>query len=479
MSDYGKSVTNNRRENGIDEMKIQLTDLSFTYADRDNKSLSAINLKVKKGECLILAGLSGSGKSTLIRLLAGLIPSFFDGKLAGVVKVAGKDWQQTELWQKAQIVGTVFQTPRNQFFCATVAQELVMATENYGFSPSDIKAGKERTANLMGVSELLNNVLVTLSSGQQQRVAMASVLCLDPPILLLDEPSANLSPDGVAALTTAIREAKAAGTTIIIAEHRFRYLKDLADRLLVMAEGQIIYNGDISLLARADSCREMGLRYEKLSPSLLAAAQATSLKLPTVNDQPLIKMKQAAFRYRKKLDFVWQNLDISLAAGEVVALTGANGCGKTTLLFCLFGLHKLSSGELSKDTLKQAMVLQQPEYQLFAGTVKDELQPVAVDGDGVDNERWLSEFNLMSLARQHPLTLSGGESQRLTLAAAFAQGTEFLLLDEPTSGMDGFHLEKLAEQIKQRAETGCLVVIATHDYDLIELCQPRIIELNS
>ena len=457
---------------------VNLEDVSFCYAERQTKSLVHINLQIEQGECVILAGLSGSGKSTLIRLLAGLIPSFFAGELTGNIDVADLDWNTQELWQKAKLAGTVMQNPGNQFFCAIVAQELVMAAENYGFPPQEINDRKLKAASLMDVEDLDERLLTTLSSGQQQRVAMASSLCLNPEILLLDEPSANLSPDGVKALAIAILEAKEAGKTIIIAEHRFRYLRDIANRLVVLGQGKIIKNGTLSLLRDEPQCRLMGLRYERLQTEVsLLKTESVNLNPNTQNN--VLQIEDAGFRYRKKTPLVWNELSLSFDKGEIVALTGTNGCGKTTMLGCLFGLHKLSTGTLHKKITTQALTLQQAEYQLFASRVFDELNYNAEANITQDaRDQWLSRFDLWQLGTEHPLTLSGGEAQRLVLAAAFVQGTELLLLDEPTSGMDGFHLQQLAGQIKKTADSGCLVIIATHDYELIEMCATRIIEMD-
>ena len=457
---------------------INLTDVSFTYQQRLDKSLSGVNLEVKEGECIVLAGLSGSGKSTLIRLLAGLVPSFFSGDLQGGITVAGQPWQETELWEKAAMTGTVFQTPRNQFFCATVAQELVMAPENYGLTPLQIRTNMERAAGLMGVLPLLDRILTTLSSGEQQRVAMASTLCLDPRILLLDEPSANLSPDGVASLAAAVKEAKEAGKTIIIAEHRFRYLRKVLDRLIVLQQGEITYDGNPSPLGDQSQCRLMGLRYENLKKVVEETKEEAG---NWIGKNTIVEIEGGAFRYKKKLPFIWQQMSSSFAPGEIIALTGTNGCGKTTLLSILFGLYKLTKGRLEKqDNTKTSLVLQQPEFQLFSSTVLEETGMSALDSPFKKEitNNWLEKFDLINLSRHHPLTLSGGESQRLVLAVAFSSGADLILLDEPTSGMDGYHLEKLCAYIRQAAKGGSTVIIATHDHDMIDMCRARVLTMD-
>ena len=457
---------------------VKLTDVSFTYRQRQNKSLSGLNLKVRNGECLVLAGLSGSGKSTLIRLLAGLIPSFFDGNLRGRITVFGQPWNETELWEKAAMVGTVFQTPRNQFFCATVAQELVMAPENYGLSPDRIRTNMERATGLMGIQPLFDRILTTLSSGEQQRVAMASALCLDPQILLLDEPSANLSPDGVASLATAVKEAREAGKTIIIAEHRFRYLHGILDRLVVLNQGAISYIGNPSPLGDQAQCRLMGLRYEILNRDTVETKEKAGNWICKNN---IIEIEGGAFRYQKKLPFVWERVSYIFKSGETIALTGTNGCGKSTFLSILFGLYKLNKGRLEKrDGTRISLVLQQAEFQLFSPTVLEEIGLSSFDLSCREKTKfhWLEKFDLDSLTEHHPLTLSGGESQRLVLAVAFARGADLILLDEPTSGMDGYHLEKLCGHIRQAARSGCVIIIATHDYDMIEMCRAQVLSLD-
>ena len=457
---------------------INLTGVSFTYQQREDKSLSEINLKVDEGECVVLAGLSGSGKSTLVRLLAGLVPSFFSGELQGKIMVAGQSWRETELWEKAGIAGTVFQTPRNQFFCATVAQELVMAPENYGMDPFQTGTNMKRAAGLMGVLPLLDRVLTTLSSGEQQRVAMAGALCLDPRILLLDEPSANLSPDAVTSLAKAVKEAKQAGKTIVVAEHRFLYLQGIMDRLVVLKQGKIVYDGNPSLLGDQSQCRLMGLRYEKVRRDMSQTGEKPENR---TRKDTIIEIENGAFRYKKKLPFIWQQMSYSFASGEIIALTGTNGCGKTTLLSILFGLYKLNRGRLKKrEKTRISLVLQQPEFQLFSPTVLEEIELNNLDSPFKKEltNNWLERFDLTSLSRHHPLTLSGGESQRLILAVAFSSGADLILLDEPTSGMDGYHLEKLCICICQAAKKGSAVIIATHDHDMIEMCRARVLNMD-
>ena len=353
-----------------------------------------------------------------------------------------------------------------------------MAPENYGLTPLQTRTNLERAAGLMGVLPLLDRILTTLSSGEQQRVAMASALCLDPRILLLDEPSANLSPDGVASLATAVKEAKEAGKTIIIAEHRFRYLQGILDRLVVLKQGEIVYDGNPSPLGDQSQCRLMGLRYEKAKRDTAETEEEAG---NWISKNTIIEIEGGAFRYKKKLPFIWQQMSYSFTPGEIIALTGTNGCGKTTLLSILFGLYKLSKGRLEKkDNTQISLVLQQPEFQLFSSTVLEEigLSALASPFRKEIKNNWLERFDLINLSRHHPLTLSGGESQRLILAVAFSSGADLILLDEPTSGMDGYHLEKLCTYIRQAAKGGSTVIIATHDHDMIEMCRARVLTMD-
>ena len=457
---------------------IKFNDVGFRFDSRSSNSLKDISLTIAQGECVLLAGRSGSGKSTLLHVLSGLIPVYYQGDMQGCVRM-GKDkvrWRDVPLWQKSASVGTVFQDPRHQFFSARVEQELLMSKFHKDSEPEESEQQLNTLLNTLGLQKMRYRLLDSLSSGEQQRVAIGTAVSLAPPILVLDEPSANLSADGIATLFQFLESAKAKGTTIVIAEHRFSWLRDLVDQLVVLNNGGIVFKGNTSPLSDESFCANHGLRFQ--------AAEETEEKCTLEdsthrNGSPVFTMEQVGFRYGKKQDWLLRHLSWKLPREKVLAITGKNGCGKTTLLNLIFGLQKCGEGKFfftEEETLK-ALALQHPDLQLFASTVAEE-----IDGKRNKQEKWLIRFNLEHLKERHPLTLSGGEMQRLVLAAAFCRVSDhansILLLDEPTSGMDGYQLRILAEEIKKLRNKGHSVVMATHDSDLIKETKASIMELS-
>jgi energy-coupling factor transport system ATP-binding protein len=461
---------------------IILKNLGFRFEGRRQNSLEEISLKVEPGETLLVAGRSGSGKSTLLHCLSGLIPEYHQGTLHGCIRVGSKttSWRQIPMWQKAAIAGTVFQDPRHQFFSARVEQEVLLSLWQNDSSPADKQGLTERLLDEVGMAGFGQRLLDSLSSGEQQRVAIATALAARPGILLLDEPSANLSGDGIMGLRAFLNQAKQAETTIIIAEHRFSWLEGLIDSLLVLDRGCISYHGNPDRLNDADFCRNLGLRRHTPETARHGRKQReqTAAGESHGNNAACI-VNRVGFRYKKQTTWIFQNLSTVFYRARVTALTGRNGCGKTTLLGLLYGLHAPLDGtiDFSSDRPPMALVLQHPDLQLFASTVRDELRLACKAGD-----EWLERFGLLPLGERHPLTLSGGEMQRLILAIGFAATSAgnggMLLLDEPTSGMDGYHLAVLCREImKFRDQDGC-VIMATHDADLVDGTEAVALEIS-
>ena len=459
---------------------IKLSDVGFRFSSRTTNSLNDISLTVKQGGCLLLAGRSGSGKSTLLHVLSGLVPEYYLGKLEGDIRVGNEEqsWSDIPLWQKSASVGTVFQDPRHQFFSARVEQELLLSKFRQEGGGEVAEQQLNTLLNALGLQKLRHRLLDSLSSGEQQRVAIATAISQEPPILVLDEPSANLSADGIAMLFEFLASAKDKGTTIIIAEHRFSWLRGLVDQLVVLDNGRISYDGTGDRLDDQLFCEEFGLRFQGRDNS---GEKEDAGKTPSRNgSSPALNMDQVGFRYGKKQDLLFSGVKWEVHPGEVFAITGKNGCGKTTLLNLLFGLLKSSEGTITfeKCTPQKALALQHPDLQLFASSVAEE-----VSASKDEQDEWLGRFNLSPLKERHPLTLSGGEMQRLVLAAAFARIGEctgsFLLLDEPTSGMDGHQLRTLAGEIKKLRRKGVCVVMATHDPELIRETSASFMELGA
>lgn len=460
---------------------VKFRDITFCFDSRKENSIDGISFDLKAGETLVLAGRSGSGKSTLLHCLSGLIPEYYSGRLGGVIQIGNgvgdvTDWKDIPLYEKAVTVGTVFQEPRHQFFSARVEQELLLSIWRSEAPLEDKQKHIDTILDQLGMEAFRYRILDTLSSGEQQRIAIGTATTSAPAILVLDEPSANLSPDGVEAMVQFLKRAKEQGTTIIIAEHRFSWLRQLTDKLLVLDQGKVVYQGDAGKLDDYDFCRQHGLRFndstalqEKAEPGDKNIDAAEKSDRKQYNGVPAIfTLNQVGFKYKKQLDWIWRHVNANFHGGEIVALTGKNGCGKTTMLALLFGLYKPVEGNINFPGVEsvRAMALQHPDLQLFASTVREE-----ISSSLKEQEKWIDKFNLSHVHDRHPLTLSGGEMQRLVLAVSFARVSEkkdgVLLLDEPTSGMDGQQLDILSREIGELQADNKCVVMATHDYDLI------------
>ncbi|WP_094701049.1 ABC transporter ATP-binding protein [Brevibacillus laterosporus] len=470
---------------------IELNGVTFRYehegGEAENETgVKQINLSVKAGQCVVLCGRSGCGKSTIMRLINGLAPSFYAGSLTGQVNVGGRSPASLSPEERTRLMGVVFQDPRSQFFMETVRDELAFSAENLGVSPQEIMSRIEKQAKELDIFHLLDRPLHMLSSGQKQRVAIAAVSVLSPPLLMLDEPTANLDHHSTQNLIEILSRLKQNGTTLFISEHRIHPLLPVADLFVCMEKGKIARTWtkeEFSQLSYED-VRPYGLRHPDMIKSLSVPKSAEAPKAP-----PALEGRKLTYRYKRKGDGI-TDVDITLLKGEVTALTGENGTGKTTLCKVLCGLLRQQKGVIfsqgsrisaSQRRASSYLVMQDADYQLYADSVGNEI----VLGRRVDNSlrlkayEALDAFGLGELRDRHPASLSGGEKQRVTMAAAYCSNAELIILDEPTSGLDGDSVLKVVAWVKKLAQAGKTVVIITHDNILSELACDQVIELKT
>ncbi len=371
------------------------------------------------------------------------------------------------------IVGSVFQDPRSQFFTSNTTDEIVMGMENNALPREEMEERFLQTVSQIGVEPLLGKSIFPLSSGEKQKVAIASVYTMLPKVLVLDEPSANLDSDTITHLRGLLTKLKKAGTTIVLSEHRLHYAKGLFDKMMYMQKGEIIgeYARDEALALTNDELKNMGLR-------LFAEPEINVDKRMPYNEKDFFCAKglSIALGGQKILDEV----EFSTEQGKTMAVLGGNGAGKTTLCRVLTGLHKQNVGQIfidGKETKsnqrvwKTFFVQQDSDYQLYAPTVEDEFL-IGSTKKRVTKEKitkLLAEVGLEGMESRHPLSLSGGEKQRLLLALAVAYEKEVLVLDEPTSGLDGANMRLTAQFIKKLAKQGKCIILITHDRELISL----------
>ncbi len=473
---------------------VELENVNFQYKGSKDCSLDSINLRIEKGQTVLLCGASGSGKTSVIRLINGLIPHYYSGELEGEIRVAGHDINEIELHELAGTVGTVFQNPRSQFFSVDTDGEIVFGPENIGLEPKEIKARLNDVVAEMSLDEILGRSIFDLSGGQKQRIACASVAALLPDIILLDEPSSNLDFDSIELLRGIIMEWKRQGKTIIISEHRLWYLKDAVDRVIYMENGRIAkeWTGDEFIDLSEDEVKSYKLRPIVLEEELIRDIRGVSAAPFSETDNSL-ELMDFYFSYRKhpylifkrkykRSDGDFLNLNIpslKIPKGKVIGLVGPNGTGKSTFLRCLCGLEGDCKGMIIDNGIALKgrqrlntcyMVMQDVNHQLFTDSVKSEVMLSMKDKDEARCDEILECLGLAEYKDTHPMALSGGQKQRVAIASALASDAQILLFDEPTSGLDYAHMEKVSELLMQLASTGATVIVSTHDPELISEC---------
>ena len=474
----------------------QIKNVTYRYKGAAENSLDSVSLTIQKGETILMCGASGSGKTSVIRLLNGLIPHYYHGDMTGDVTVNGLDIAETQLYELAGVVGTVFQNPRSQFFSVDTDGEIVFGPENIGLAPKEINARKEIITKQMKLDKLLGRSLFELSGGEKQRIACASVAALMPEIILLDEPSSNLDMDAIQMLHDIISDWKRQGKTIIISEHRLWYLNDLVDRVVYMVKGRIAHEWnakDFAMLSDNET-RQLGLRPTRINEyylELLSDQGHTECNQMGISDGILLENFFFSYHHkpyllRRKKFSVSDGDDLSLCIpkltvpkGKVTAVIGSNGTGKSTFLRCICGLEKDCTGVIVSDGKEYKkrkrigfsyMVMQDVNHQLFTDSVEKEVLLSMKQKDVKRCHDILDTLGLIGYNDTHPMALSGGQKQRVAIASAIAAGAELLLFDEPTSGLDYAHMEKVGELLRQLADSGSTVLVSTHDPEFIEQC---------
>lgn len=456
---------------------ITLKDVCFQYsADSTVKALRHIDLTIQDGECVVLTGESGCGKTTLTRCLNGLVPSFYEGELTGGLLLDEKNLLEMPQYEISRHVGTVFQDPRSQFFTVDSTDEVAFGCENLSMSTEKINQNIQKAFHNLRIEALKDCSLFALSSGERQKLAVAAIYAMDTPVLVLDEPSANLDLETMEVLRGILQELKREGKTIIVSEHRLSYLMGVADRYVYIQDGeikQIWTPRQAEELSKAER-KALGLRsFQSISLADIAKEGVPAEQGKRIEGRGLaVRLDKTEVFRGLTFNFQWG------PAGKVVGITGNNGSGKTTFAKMLCGLLKPSEGALlfdgkpaaAKERLRQTyFVMQDTDYQLFTESVRHELELAERKNHRpCDMELILERMGLSQAAERHPLSLSGGQKQRVTIAAAMASGSDILVLDEPTSGLDGRNMQRLKETILALKKQGKLIFVVTHDMEFLD-----------
>jgi energy-coupling factor transport system ATP-binding protein len=423
--------------------------LSYWYPGADQPALRDVNLAIEDGLTLV-SGPSGGGKSTLLRVLNGLVPHFHGGRIAGTAEAGGHDVVSTPTRILARTVGFVFQDPELQTVYDAVDREVAFGLENIALAPRDMASRVEEALHAAGASHLAGRSVRTLSGGERQRVALASALAMRPRLVVLDEPTSQLDPEGAEMVLDAVRNLVQQGRAAVIAEHRPERLIPFAGASLMVAGGSVSSDRSPHPTTAVSSTTRETFSLGPVSWSLTGVT--------------------AAFHGCVILDSV----DIAGHQGEVVALSGPNGGGKTTLLRVIAGALPPLAGKVERRPGRIAYLPQNPTSLLHRPTLRSEVS-LTLDraNDSEPPEEILRELGLLGLAGRYPRDLSCGERQRAALAAVLPGRPAIVLLDEPTRGMDAAARIALVGLVSRLRDLGSSIVIATHDAELREALADR------
>ena len=477
---------------------INFKNVSFSYSGEHGTGdgVSEIDLTIKDGEFVVLCGESGCGKTTVTRLINGLAPHFYEGEMSGSVMIGDVCVNTENLSDIAALTGSVFQNPKSQFFNLDTTGELVFGCENLGIPREQIQQRLEKTKRDLQLDNLMDRDIFELSGGEKQQIACASCYTADPRVFVLDEPSSNLDKRAIQRLHRMLIKIKAAGKTVVIAEHRLYYLMDVADRFIYMRSGKIerIFTRDEMKALSESDLTALGLRLTNMqSLAVLArkedAAQETLVKSSTLPEtQPVSKPALEAldvtcgYGSTRVLDIE----RLALPEHSIVALIGDNGSGKSTFAQALAGLIP-SNGSIAvggayltaeERNKRSFMVMQDVNRQLFADSVLEEVM-MNTGASAADAEAVLARLGILELKDRHPASLSGGQKQRTAIASALCAKKDLLIFDEPTSGLDRRGMERFGSLLRELQTSAALSLVITHDPELIMSCCTHILHIEN
>lgn len=468
----------------------------WRHAGRKNAALSDVDLDIAPGERVLVLGPSGSGKSTLMGGLAGLLGGAEEGEATGTLTVDGVAPAEAR-----GRVGLLMQDPEAQVVLARVGDDVAFGMENLGVAREEIWPRVENSLEAVGLSVPLDHLTTELSGGQKQRLALASILAMGPGLLLLDEPTANLDPSGVAEVRAAVETVvERTGATVVVVEHRVDVWASLVDRVIVVADGAIAADGPLDevLAQQGDALRERGIWLP--GDDVAAEVGPAPEVAPASSDAaPIARVTDLMIGYDASAP-VRSGIDLTIERGVSTCIVGANGAGKSTFALTLAGLLPPLEGAVEVETSdgtagdphewsskqllgRMSMVFQEPEYQFLAATVAEELA-IGPRAAGMTDEEiaplvdeHLEALGLTKLARANPMTLSGGEKRRLSVATALISAPELLILDEPTFGQDRGTWLGLVRLLRAALDRGVTLVSITHDPAFVAAMGQHVVDL--
>ncbi len=489
---------------------FEIRNLTFTYPEGESAALQDVNLTIEQGEFVVICGKSGCGKTTLLRHFKTAMTPY--GKREGKILFCGKLLEEVSARTQASEIGYVLQSPDNQIVTDKVWHELAFGIENLGYEQQTIRLRVAEIASFFGIQNWFSKNVEELSGGQKQLLNLASVMAMQPKVLVLDEPTSQLDPIAASEFLATIRKINMElGTTVIIIEHRLDDVFPMADKVLVLEEGkQLLYDGprqvgrelsgnDLFLAMPSPVQIYDGTGQKGVCPLTVCEGrnwlsehfenQETENFTPQqkkINDV-VMEAKEVWFRYEKESPDVVKDLSLKVQKGELFCILGGNGTGKSTTLSLLSGILRPYRGRVmlkGKDIRKlkekelfrgmMGVLPQNPQCLFVGNTVREDLWEM-FSGVLVQNKikyeermnRIIEDTEIGHLLEMHPYDLSGGEQQRAALAKVLLLEPEILLLDEPTKGLDGFYKQKLAQIFQKLKDRGVTILMVSHD---IEFC---------
>ena len=499
---------------------LSVRDLRFSYPETGRTTLSGVSLTVRQGEFVCLCGPSGCGKTTLLRLLKRELAPF--GEVSGQIFCFGQQQAELSEREEAQQIGFVMQNPESQIVTDKVWHELAFGLESLGLPNDEIRRRTGEIASYFGINRWFGKDTSQLSGGQKQLLNLASVMAMQPKILILDEPTSQLDPIGAADFIATLQKLnRDLGLTILLAEHRLEEVFPIADRAIVMDSGKILFDDTPEKVGELLRTHKEGERMLAGMPSairlfhqlgatgkcpltvregrefLLASYQNDKVRFLEETDladgENAVTVKESWFRYERDLPDVLKGVFLTAQKGEVLAVLGENGSGKSTLLKVLSGQEKAYRGKLlifgkkigeykngSLYRHNVALLPQNPQTIFLEETVREDFNEVikAMGYEKQEAEAFIADLTkrleISHLLEQHPYDLSGGEQQRAALCKVLLLRPRLLLLDEPTKGIDAFAKRSFAELVRRLCrEEGITVIMVTHDVEFAALCADR------
>lgn len=478
------------------EKVLAVRGVSFTASD-GQAILHDIAFEVEKGECVLICGRSGSGKTTISKLVNALIPHYMEGRIEGDVLVEGVSTKGSQIFEVSRFVSSVFQNPKSQFFNITTTAEILFYLENRGCPRDEMERILHTTLRDLKIEHLLDRSIFDLSGGEKQIIAIASAYASGTEIVLLDEPTSNLDSESIARIAVLLRKLKAAGRTILIAEHRLYFLRNIVDRVVYVDAGRIkcIWSAEMFYALSEEeriryglrSNREVALTVPRLTGRLhsnLEDLQGSSSQNPVQSRRESglhVALLQKHFTPPKhptpRSTGGIEVKDLHIPLGSVVGVVGRNGLGKSTFFRSLMGLEKGASCLINWNgktlspkqcTKLSYLVMQDVTHQLFTESVRSEIElGMSPDFSTSDVDGVMEKLGILDLAEKHPMSLSGGQKQRVAVASALLSGAKILCFDEPTSGMDYENMMSISKLIRSFSKPDNIILIISHDNEFL------------